>query len=74
MRKIHLKIESLAVESFVTDDVGGGPGTVRAHAETDLCQRTMGNISMCVRQRTEYETCYVDCTCTNLYVKCAPVG
>lgn len=42
MRKLHLKIDALAVESFDTASAEKGRGTVQAHAVfTHRCQPSM---------------------------------
>lgn len=38
MRKIRLKVDELAVESFKTEKEPAGSGTVNGHAATDGCQ------------------------------------
>ena len=70
MRKISLKLESLAVESFATDEPGSGQGTVHAHVtENDFCL-SANNAQTCARRRSDYASCVVDCECTNRYVRC----
>lgn len=70
MRKISLKLESLAVESFVTSPVIVSAGTVQAHedeaagaATLRLC--TQGcTLYSCPVQNTEYASCQIYCDCT----------
>lgn len=49
MRKLELKLEELAVESFDTGDVEGAKGTVEAFASSPL--------NCCTRLDSQCETC-----------------
>ncbi len=71
MRKIHLNVETLAVESFHTDQAGTGGGTVHAHATTvgDFCT-SANDAQTCARRRTDYASCAVVCECTIAGQKC----
>lgn len=71
MRKIHLKVESLAVESFETAAPIAGEGTVRAYFTTpqDPCT-SADNALTCARRRTDYASCNVQCECTIQGQKC----
>jgi hypothetical protein len=71
MRKVHLNVESLAVESFHTDEPGTGQGTVHAHITTvnDFCT-SAGDAQTCARRRTDYASCQVVCECTIAGQKC----
>ncbi len=42
MKKLILRLDELAVESFVITEAGGGSGTVRANAETPCCTFSCG--------------------------------
>jgi hypothetical protein len=60
MKKIGLRLDELAVDSFETGEHGTTDGTVRAQeAITDLCP-----------VRTEFQTCRRDLTCTDVYHAC----
>ena len=60
MKKISLRLDELAVDSFETGAHAGPDGTVRAQeAFTELCP-----------QRTEIQTCRRDMTCTDVYHAC----
>lgn len=61
MRKIRLKIDELAVESFRTSKEEAGAGTVNGHAFT-LVAETCPNISR--------GTCFRSCAMTNGYQYC----
>jgi len=48
MRKLRLKIDDLAVESFQTDKVGKRGGTVRGHqTELDTCNSEDSECATC---------------------------
>lgn len=71
MRKIHLKVDALAVESFATDAPESGQGTVRAYITTvnDPCTSADDALT-CARRRTDYASCAVVCECTIAGQKC----
>ena len=70
MSKIRLDVDSLAVRSFATEEAAAGRGTVRGHdVFTDLCPAPTERLT-CARERTAYETCYVNCECTNRQILC----
>lgn len=71
-RKLNLDPDGLRVDSFATDDADGGQGTVRGHAATELCPAPSEYFT-CKWTRTDYETCLVQCECTNRYVRCKGV-
>jgi hypothetical protein len=66
MRKIALKLDTLAVESFQTAVATAAVGTVRAHddAVTQFCTRICTDEYSCPVQNTEYESCQIACLCT----------
>lgn len=71
MRKIRLQIDSLAVESFATDEPVLGLGTVRAHFTTPQDPCTSADDALtCARRRTDYASCQVQCECTIQGQKC----
>lgn len=71
MRKIRLKIESLAVESFDTGEVQDLRGTVRAYFTTPQDPCTSADDALtCARRRTDYASCDVQCECTIRGMKC----
>lgn len=43
MRKLSLRLDDLAVQSFATDTLRGARGTARAHADTVLQPDDAGN-------------------------------
>lgn len=70
MRKIHLNVESLAVESFHTDEPVTDRGTVHAHVtDGDFCTSANDAVT-CARRRTDYASCAVVCECTIQGQKC----
>ncbi|HST62853.1 MAG TPA: hypothetical protein VLK84_29370 [Longimicrobium sp.] len=75
MRKIQLNIDSLAVESFATDEPASGQGTVRAYVTTvgDFCTSADDALT-CARRRTDYASCNVQCECTIQGQKCHNQG
>lgn len=68
MSKIRLEVEALAVESFATAAEGAGRGTVRAHGEDAAA--AVSELPTCNRQLTRYDTCVVQCECTNRLRAC----
>ena len=65
MRKLALKLDDLAVDSFDTGDERGRRGTVRGHdtIESEWCTGypDCGVSKAC---QTPYDTCYGTCGCT----------
>jgi hypothetical protein len=70
MRKMRLEVESLEVESFLAEGKVVQEGTVHAQEATVPCPMQTLAVSMCARQGSYYETCVVDCECTNRIVRC----
>jgi hypothetical protein len=68
MRKIRLKLDTLAVESFETDATQTGAGTVRGHDQITTIPET--ERFTCKWGRTDYDTCMVQCECTNRQIRC----
>jgi len=70
-KKLNLDIDALVVETFETQEINGGRGTVRAHGATDTCgQRvcttvpTGGGVTCNSCQVTCLDTCEESCnTC-----------
>ncbi|HEU4452874.1 MAG TPA: hypothetical protein VFR81_07430 [Longimicrobium sp.] len=60
MRKLHLKIDDLAVESFQTDKGGKRGGTVRGYlTEVETCTQWQTRIDTCNSEDSECATCQV---------------
>lgn len=75
MRKISLKLDALAVESFQTAETSHAAGTVQGRqdgdplqAETILCNT--GDGMTCPRARSDYLSCIAYCRCTDAARKC----
>ncbi|HET7234551.1 MAG TPA: hypothetical protein VFJ16_31355 [Longimicrobium sp.] len=67
MRKLTLKIDELAVDSFDTEGAGGGRGTVRGRdtVYTEWCTGYPDcGVSYKPRCATPADTCYGSCGCT----------
>jgi hypothetical protein len=72
-RKIHLKLEALAVDSFETGTEPKGTGTVRGLAATspaDPCFPPPTALQTCARKQTNYASCVAYCECTDMYRAC----
>jgi hypothetical protein len=85
MRKLTLDIDALEVDTFNLDPESSERGTVDGNAETGpvVCSGTcptgsfpcsLNDAQTCARRRTDYASCYLDCECTNLGVKCVPLN
>ncbi|HYW10917.1 MAG TPA: hypothetical protein VE871_03145 [Longimicrobium sp.] len=75
MRKISLKLDALAVESFQTAEAPLDAGTVQGQQDGDLLQAetflcNTGDGTTCPRARSDYLTCIVRCQCTDAQIKC----
>jgi hypothetical protein len=71
MRKITLRLESLAVESFHTTDPAQDEGTVVAHQRTAYCSVSCeGTCIQTACTCPEYGTCYQSCNGTCLNYSC----
>ncbi|HEU0052434.1 MAG TPA: hypothetical protein VFQ39_04620 [Longimicrobium sp.] len=70
MRKLHLDPESLAVESFETAKAGAEPGTVRGNELTTAPCPQPTQLLTCARKQTLYNSCFVECECTNQRFAC----
>jgi hypothetical protein len=74
MRKIRLKLDALAVESFETAGAPEGAGTVQGYQ----LSRPGGTYEMrcapsdgsCARALTEIDSCFAVCGCTDFYEAC----
>jgi hypothetical protein len=80
MRKLHLDLDDVQVESFATAEAGDEAGTVQAHVSLRCTGGglTCDNGNTCVYADTcgDWPTCYVSChgTCPNTYnTDCQPV-
>lgn len=70
MRKIRLDVDAVSVESFATEKAAVPQGTVRGHDDvTELCPAPSEYFT-CKWGRTEYDTCIVQCECTNRQIRC----
>ncbi len=73
MRKISLKLDALAVESFQTDEAAAGAGTVQGRQDGDGLQAITdqtGDGMTCPRARSDYLSCIAYCRCTDANRKC----
>jgi hypothetical protein len=83
MSKIRIDLESISVESFVTEGRAGGRGTVRAHDDdsttldrSEFCtldctvECSIDNALTCARRRSEIDSCINWCECTDANGRC----
>lgn len=68
MNKIRLELDALAVDSFETGATHRGAGTVRGHDQVTTTPQTGG--FTCKWDLSGYETCVVECECTNRFRRC----
>jgi hypothetical protein len=65
MKKLRLNLAALTVDSFQTDDVGGGTGTVEGYVSTQCTGGFItcndGNTCVPAGATCSQETCYVSC-------------
>jgi hypothetical protein len=61
MNKLHLDVDQLAVESFLTVPAERGTGTVHAAAATEIVNCPSG--PSCDGEPSCFDTCYETCTC-----------
>jgi hypothetical protein len=68
MRKIRLEVDALRVDSFSTGSTETGGGTVQARQLTT--RTTFQTQQLSCNWTAAYETCYVECECTNGQMRC----
>ena len=79
MRKIHLELDALAVESFETGRFPAYTGTVQGRQDDGALPAASApnpclpdTLLTCPRRNSEYASCVVDCECTNGQWRCLP--
>ncbi len=74
MRKINLKLDALAVESFQTDEAPVGTGTVEGQQVSGRPACNPGSYptedGSCPLERTEPASCQYGCGCTDAVIIC----
>lgn len=74
MRKIRLELDTLAVESFAAEAPGAARGTAAGHEQqltvAAACTHTQNDQMTCARRNSYFESCVVDCECTNARFRC----
>jgi hypothetical protein len=70
-KKIRLTLETLTVDSFETGATAKSEGTVHALqiSTPDPCLSADDGKS-CAQLQTRYESCYLNCECTNQFELC----
>lgn len=71
MNKIRLELEKLTVDSFETDATRTGAGTVRGHDQVTTLPAS--EYFTCKWGQSGYDTCVVECECTNRFKRCKGV-
>lgn len=72
MRKIRLKVETLAVESFQTHAAAIDAGTVQGHQDVSFAEKCIATaVASCPRANTHEWSCDVPCECTHADIDCS---